>query len=531
MKDNFCDYILSRGGDLKSLEIPTVFSRGLGLCNPSVYIDGDDILVNVRRVNYALHSSANVYEWNSAYGTTNYHHPDTDVNLRTDNFMMRLNENFDIIQSSIREVDYRKFNKKPIWNFIGEEDVRIVRWDGKLYLTGCRRDVKTDGESRMELSEVDSNFKEISRTRVPAVNDKSYCEKNWMPILDMPYHYVKWCNPLDIVCYDPQTKKTSSVINKQYDVESEDPLCDLRGSSQVLKVDDYYIAVVHEVNLWRNRYNEREGKYFNRFIVWDKDWNLVKLSERFLFMGFGVEFGVGLAYKDGKFMIPFAVYDNAPYMLIATKESIFGFIGIGDAVQPSGYDTKRDMALIYEYVKDMNPYSSYDIGMDYYTRGQYCCAHAFFLRSAQLSVCMFENAKEVYKTIGYDAFFMCQKCLEHLGNRKEKMLFQYQQLIDWDTERFEAYYELSKLYYGFGEHYNNHYLALGYAASAKSKALTCVTKLPQNEYVSSDRLLLQYYICAYRCSKDYVAVNGLRELLATSSPDIKNAIKNLGITL
>lgn len=532
MKNNFCDYILKRGGELRSLEIPYEFSKGLGLCNPSVFIDGDEILVNVRRVNYALHTSADVYEWNSAYGPTNYHHPDTDVKLRTDNFMMKLDDNFNIIPSTIREIDYSKFNKKPIWDFVGEEDVRIVRWDGRLFVTGCRRDVKTNGESRMELSELDSDFKEISRTRVPAVDDTSYCEKNWMPILDKPYHFVKWCNPLEIVKFDPKTGKTERVVSKSYKVESKEQLCDLRGSSQVLKVDDYYIALVHEVTLWRNRYNEREGDYFNRFIVWDKDWNIVKLSERFLYMNFEVEFGVGLAYKDGKFLIPFGVYDNTPFMLVASKESIFGYIGLTDEVKPSDYSTDGDLTLVKNYIADMrNPYASYEVGMDYYMRKQYCCAHAFFLRSAQMSVEAFQNAKEKYKKIGYDAFYMCQKCLEHLGNRKDKMLAQYQQLIDWDTERFEAYYELSSLYYGFGENFNNHYVALGYAAIAKSKRHTTVTKMPQDEYITPDRIMLQYYICNYRCYKDYVAVDGLRHLLTCGSTEVKRLIKSLNLNI
>jgi len=46
----------------------------------------------------------------------------------------------------------------------------------------------------MELSEIeitDTEVKEISRLRIEAPDVNSYCEKNWMPILDMPYHYIK----------------------------------------------------------------------------------------------------------------------------------------------------------------------------------------------------------------------------------------------------------------------------------------------------------------------------------------------------
>ena len=67
-----------------------------------------------------------------------------------------------------------------MWDFIGLEDARVVRWGGNLYITGVRRDTKINGEGRMELSEIDSleSANEISRVRIePPNNPDSYCEK------------------------------------------------------------------------------------------------------------------------------------------------------------------------------------------------------------------------------------------------------------------------------------------------------------------------------------------------------------------
>ena len=34
-----------------------------------------------------------------------------------------------------------------------------------------------------------------------------------MPIIDMPWHFVKWCNPVEVVKYDPETRTTTTVVH------------------------------------------------------------------------------------------------------------------------------------------------------------------------------------------------------------------------------------------------------------------------------------------------------------------------------
>lgn len=534
MDNNFTKYVLQHGGVLKKLEIPVEMSEGLGLCNPSVFIDGDRIVANIRRVNYMLHISPS-HRWNSAFGPTNYHHPDNDVNLRTENYVCELNDDLDVVEGSVRHVDYSKFNTEAKWSFVGEEDARVVRWDGKMFLTGCRRDTESTGKSRMELSEIDGNAVEVSRERIPApFNDDAYCEKNWMPVVDEPYTYVKWCNPLQVVKYDPVSKKTEEVALNKYTIESSGELCDIRGSSQVISVCGYRIALVHEVKLWYNRYGEREARYYNRFIVWDECWNIVTLSERFLFMGFPIEFTTGLAYKDGMFIIPFSVLDNAAFVCKVKKDVIFKYLGLpcGGVEEHSGELLGTDKDL-YDFVMDStNPHLAYNVALKYFSERQWCGAHAFFMHAAELSA---EN-KEMFRDVGYDAFYMAQKCLEFAGRRIEKMIRQYAQLIDWDSSRCEAYYELSRVNYGGTENRGDYYTALGYASVVRDKVSENMKLvkgfwdvLPVKNVV--DRFLMQYYICCYRCGKDYVAVDGLKNLIENGSKDVSDYIKSLGLSL
>jgi hypothetical protein len=202
-----------------------------------------------------------------------------------------------------------------VWEFVGLEDARLVRWDNKLYICGVRRDTKTNGEGRMELSEIkilDNKVTEISRFRIPApfTND-SYCEKNWMPILDMPYHFVKWTNPTEIVKVDPINKTCKQIfLGKPYSIKR-----DIRGGSQVITIGDYRAAITHEVDLWQNKNNNKEATYRHRIVTWDKDWNVVNISDEFDFMTGYIEFCCGLAIKDDNVLVSFGYEDNAAYLL------------------------------------------------------------------------------------------------------------------------------------------------------------------------------------------------------------------------
>ena len=300
---NFVKLALENGGSIHPLILPHEELKGPSITNPSIYNDNGKILVNLRNINYTLyHSEKNKYE--HQWGPLVYIHPENDMRLRTWNYMCELDDNMRI--KSYHRIDTSKFPDKELWEFVGLEDCRIVRWNGKLYVSGVRRDLDTKGTGRMELSEIeltDSSVKEISQFRIPTPVDKdSYCEKNWMPVLDMPYHYVKWTNPTEIVKVNIE-KGTSETIHlvKQNVKFSRD----IRGGSQVIKVGNFNIALTHEVELWNNEQGNKDGQYYHRFIVWDSNWKIVAYSNDFKFLTASIEFSCGLAFDGNSFIIPF----------------------------------------------------------------------------------------------------------------------------------------------------------------------------------------------------------------------------------
>lgn len=309
---NFAQICFDYGGSIYPLIIPSELNNGLGLMNPSVLIDNNKILLNLRAVNYTFyHSERKLFQ--HPYGPLTYIHPENDNHLRTWNYYLELDENYNI--SRINKIDTSKFPEKELWDFVGLEDARLFRWNNKLYTSGVRRDLDIIGTGRMELCEIEvqkDKVVEVSRVRIEPPNNKnSYCEKNWMPILDLPYHYIKWGNPTEVVKIDPETGSSETIFLG----ERKSIPRDLRGGSQVIPWRDYYIAITHEVDLFQSETDRKDAVYRHRICFWDKNFNLVKWTDDFSIMGGHVEFCVGLVQQGTDFLMSFGFQDNAAYLL------------------------------------------------------------------------------------------------------------------------------------------------------------------------------------------------------------------------
>lgn len=318
--DTLLKKVLSDGGFVKPLIVPAEYTNGTSLFNPSVFVDGDKIYVNVRHCQYTLYfSETSKYE--HPWGPLIYLHPENDRTLTTTNYICILDDDLNV--TGVANVDTSALDVTPIWEFVGLEDARLFKWHEKYYLSGVRRDTTTNGQGRMELSEIviSDGVDEVDRRRIPPPkNLDAYCEKNWMPILDMPYHYIKWSNPTEVVRYSKSTNKTTTVkLDESYHIPN---IRDLRGGSQVIPYGDGHIAITHEVQLWNTPANRKNGTYEHRFVYWDSDWKIKKLSDPFSFMGGKIEFCCGLAEHNGDYLITFGYHDNAAYIVRCPKKTI-----------------------------------------------------------------------------------------------------------------------------------------------------------------------------------------------------------------
>lgn len=305
---------LENGGFIKPLLVPTDSMIGPSLSNPTILVSKiGEILVNLRNLNYVLyHSESGIFE--HSWGPLCYLHQENDQRLVTNNILCKLDENFDIRHNRI--IDTTFLDETPMWEFVGLEDGRLAEWDDKLFLSGVRRDTTTNGVGRMELSEIvykKDKVIEKSRLRIPAPGaDNSYCEKNWMPVLNKKYTYVKWTNSTEVVEVNPEDKTCKTIVLTEWkDLKTSD----LRGGSQVIFLNDHYLALAHEVDLYKSEAGRKNAIYTHRFVVWNKDFEIVEVSDSFSFMGAKIEFCCGMADYQDKLLITFGFQDNAAYLL------------------------------------------------------------------------------------------------------------------------------------------------------------------------------------------------------------------------
>ena len=318
---NLVQRVAKVGGRLVPIIIEHGLTNGTGLMNPSIFIDDDgDILVNLRHVNYTLYHSENDQRFPSYWGPLQYLHPENDIRLGTENYLCKLDpDTLEVVSHT--KVEMMELHT-PVWEFTGLEDARLVEWWGNYFLIGVRRDTTTNGQGRMEYTklEIDKEnwtAKEDWRYRVPAPgDDSSYCEKNWVPVLDQKSVFVKWHNPVEVVRANPDHTDVIKLSASSLDIK------DQRGGSQVVPWNDGYISITHEVDLFNNYLGQKDGIYRHRLIVWSKDLDLLGLSDPFTFLDARIEFCTGLAVRDNDVLITFGFQDNAAFVLSAPHSII-----------------------------------------------------------------------------------------------------------------------------------------------------------------------------------------------------------------
>jgi hypothetical protein len=329
LNESLTTIALKNGGSITPviIDLPKEkFYRDLtiSLTNPSIFNDNGKLIMNIRTTNYILyHAETKLFQ--HQWGPLSYVHPEHDMHLRTENYFCELNSDTLGIDRFCW-IDTRTLDKEPLWDFVGLEDVRLVRWDGKMFATGVRRDTTTNGVGRMELCEIEvgqNSVKELSRFRIPPPNDGDpYCEKNWMPFVDLPYHYIKWSNPTEVVTVDPQTKTSKTISLTDYMPFDRD----FRGGSQVISFDDGYLALTHEVWLFNNNIGRKDGRYYHRFLFWDKNFRLKKMSDDFTLLGANIEFSAGMCKHANDLLISFGFQDNAAYIIKINQDTVRGLL-------------------------------------------------------------------------------------------------------------------------------------------------------------------------------------------------------------
>lgn len=377
--------------------------------NPSiVYDESRDVFwLNVRKISYTLHATNNEYNPGGHWGELIYSiSQDRGRKLETKNAVTCMKD------PMTSPFEYRYIKEKErnhLWDFQGNEDVRLAVWNNELYETYIIRDDNPTGASRVHYSRLDTEtMEEMDKTRIPGPNgDTTYCEKNWMPVADQPFVFVSKA--------DPEHR-----FLKNFDM--------IRGSSQLVPFKDGYVSVVHTCQMWFSPNGRKSARYLHAFVAFNRKLEIQKVSPLFSFMDRPVEFCCGLTRKGDDFYITFSIQDNISYILKTNEKTIEKFVDEVPVCTPSkewfGSNCCQE--------------NNFDYAMSLYRKKDYSGAYTFFSRGIDL----YSSKHDVYK----ERFYLA-RCIADLGRRDLLELGLWYRLVEYNGERPEGLMALAMYYY------------------------------------------------------------------------------------
>lgn len=298
---NIIYYLPKIGGEIVDISIPLP-EKYLPL-NPSMVLHEDKIYGCIRSVNYTQTRG-------------NYQIKDEDKKVRTRNYFVELSHNGEI--TSQREIIDTA--SRQMWDHgsIGVEDVRLFRYRRNWWFTctavqdtaewGRRR----IGMGRLELNQ-ESNTYEFNHFVVLRGDFIKDIEKNWLPFVqDDELYLIYNTSPFTIIKPNEFTGECTIVSKKEYHRD----LWSLRGSAPPIPYKDGYIYVTHEVAWvnWRT--------YFHRIVTFNKNFEITRVSQPFIFTNLGVEFCISILYNDGQFKFGVGIEDGRASIISISEEKM-----------------------------------------------------------------------------------------------------------------------------------------------------------------------------------------------------------------
>lgn len=264
---------------------PQLIKVNGGLCNASFFnMNGTKYLLG-RITNYSfLNHNGNVAGWPF---TSNYY---------TTEMLYKMNgdtpEVFKVLTATPEEI-------KKTCKYGGDEDFRIMCWNGEFHVNFTRTNavlqdiVRGVNEGPMLTGMLSLDLDLIN---VKQIKTSQKVEKNWQPIEGIPHKFVYSYKPFAII--DTEANSITEHSNN-FDIN-------YRGSSCVIKYKDGYLTLVHYKD-------QATSNYYHKFVMFDKNLKLIKMSAPFKFFGVNIEFSAHAVVNNGKVEILASVFDQLLY--------------------------------------------------------------------------------------------------------------------------------------------------------------------------------------------------------------------------
>jgi len=175
--------------------------------------------------------------------------------------------------------------------------------DGRLRISATVRN-HADFDGLARIAEADEYG--VVRRMLPEPRPGRH-EKNWMPILGRDEYLYS--------CHESGRVVTVAAQGDRWETcergVSPHIARGFRGGSQLVPIDDGWLAVVHEVS-------DEDGRrtYEHRFVWFDHDLSLIAVSPPFAFRETRtIEFAAGLAVARGRVLVSYGVRDEEAWIV------------------------------------------------------------------------------------------------------------------------------------------------------------------------------------------------------------------------
>lgn len=283
----------------KAVKIPQVNTDSMYTnTNPSVAVVDGKIKAIVRTVSYRIRDDG-TYDYNgcSAIRTTNY----------LANFAKDLT-----IQDAVELRRPLDFPEPVFKDVLDVEDLRLFPFGNHLYANGCVLEQNEHAYREQFFFEINEETGQLHNWRKiePKFVDKQN-EKNWMPMLCCGSRDFMYRPGVVIDCFGNLRKRH----------EPDMALDQISGGGQVIFFEGGRLAIVHEA-----RPNPTNGKryYQHRFMWYDYEYKLQKISRPFCFFDQQIEFAAGLASPpgDSRIYISFGVLDREAWLATLAMDDV-----------------------------------------------------------------------------------------------------------------------------------------------------------------------------------------------------------------
>jgi glycosyltransferase involved in cell wall biosynthesis len=285
---------------------PIEFSppAGCRAMNPSLAWQEERLLLGIRTVNYRIAEDRQF-----GYETMNDEPPSAR------NFLLHIDDQL-AVQSAAEILPPSDLPDAAYHDFGVFGDARLFAWRGGLWCTASYRELTPEGWYEQVLARINQESSGVCRLsdwRVLRPKAPAQHEKNWMPLVDgKALRLIYLCDPLCVLDNHAHT------VTEATPVIAAD---EFRGGSQAIDFDDGWLVLVHEV-LWRP--TERQRYYHHRFVWFDRDYALKRVSRPFYLNRPGVEFAAGLAWHRNheRLLVSYGVDDSEAWLATVAAEDV-----------------------------------------------------------------------------------------------------------------------------------------------------------------------------------------------------------------